>query len=273
MLCQPVAIVISSPLSGLLLDNYNWRVMFIVQGLLPILFAAVWWRAIEDRPSEAAWLSESERRDIESRLPISKLTARTTENRWSFLQDRNVQLFIVLDITFACGAYGLLMWLPTALRSLHTSSNLALGLVAGLPYVFACFGSVYNSRHSDRARERRWHVAVPCVIAGVSLMLSATAGAQFPVLAVALLCITGAGVYAAIGPMWAMLTEIIPPASTGIGIGLINGLANLGGFAGPFVVGALRDWTTNFYSGFLFLSGCLIVAGLCSIMMRTLEPR
>ncbi len=50
---------------------------------------------------------------------------------------------------------------------------------------------------------------------------------EMPSLAVALLCIRGAGVYAAIGPIWAMLTEIIPPASTGVGIGLINGLANL----------------------------------------------
>src|SRR6266481_2810678 len=69
VLCQPVAIVLSNPLSGWLLDHYNWRAMFIVQGLLPILFAAVWWRAVEDQPSEAAWVSHEERRDIESRQP------------------------------------------------------------------------------------------------------------------------------------------------------------------------------------------------------------
>jgi ACS family tartrate transporter-like MFS transporter len=148
-----------------------------------------------------------------------------------------------------------------------------VGLVAALPYVFACIGSIYNSRRSDRLQERRWHVAIPCAIAGVSLILSAAAGGHFPVLAVALLCVTGLGIYAAIGPMWAMLTEVIPPASTGVALGLINGLANLGGFAGPFAVGALRDGTASFFSGFLFLGACLILAGLCSILVHIPEQK
>ena len=68
VLCQPLAIVVSGPLSGWLLDQYNWRIMFIVQGILPIAFAAVWWWAVEDRPGQATWLSSSERQDIEFRL-------------------------------------------------------------------------------------------------------------------------------------------------------------------------------------------------------------
>lgn len=274
VLCQPVAIIVSSPLSGWILDHYDWRIMFIVQGLLPIAFAAVWWWAVEDSPSQAAWLSQAERADVEARLSLSRSTGAypQPEGRWGFLSNRSIQIFIVMDIAFACGAYGLLMWLPSAIRTLHGSSNLVLGILAALPYTFAIIGSIYNSRHSDLKRERRWHVAVPCIVAGLSLFLGATAGVGFPMLALTLLCLTGFGVYASIGPMWAMLTEMLPPASAGIALGLINGLANLGGFAGPYAVGALRDLTSSFYSGFVFLSACLITAGLCALLIRRQVP-
>jgi len=270
VLCQPLAIVVSGPLSGWLLDQYNWRVMFIVQGILPIVFAAVWWWAVEDRPGQAAWLSSSERQDIEFRLnnSVPNSTPGSPSGLWHFLRNRNIQLFIVLDIAFACGAYGLLMWLPSAIRAIHARSNLEVGILAAFPYVFACVGSVYNSRHSDRTNERRWHVAIPCIVAGVSLLLGATAGSRMPLIVIGLLSITGFGIYASIGPMWALLTEIVPPQSAGIALGLINGLANLGGFVGPFLVGALRDATGSFYSGFIFLSACLIAAGVFAILLR-----
>ena len=160
------------------------------------------------------------------------------------------------------------MWLPSAIRALRTSSNLTLGLVAALPYVFACLGIVLNSRHSDRTGERRWHVAVPCVAAGCALLLGATVGARSPLLAVILLCVTGFGIYASIGPMWALLTQVVPPASAGLALGLVNGLANLGGFFGPFIVGSLRDSTSGIYAGFLFLSTALVAAGLLTLAVN-----
>ncbi len=271
VLCQPVAIVLSSPLSGWLLDHYDWRAMFIVQGLLPLVFAPVWLWAVEDRPSEAGWLSARERMDIESRLPKVSPAGATSgaASRWHFLRDRNIQLFILLDIAFACGAYGLLMWLPTAIRSLRLSSNLVVALLAALPYVAACVGSIYNSRHSDRTGERRWHVAIPCVGAGLSLLLGASTGNSFPVLGILLVCATGFGIYAAIGPMWALLTEVVDARSAGLALGLVNGLANLGGFFGPLIVGSLRDATASFYAGALFLSAALVTAGLITLRLQT----
>ena len=160
------------------------------------------------------------------------------------------------------------MCLPSAIRTLHARSNFEVGILAAVPYVFACVGSVYNSRRSDRTHERRWHVAIPCIVAGISLLLGALIGSGLPLLVIGLLSITGFGVYASIGPMWALLTEIVPPQSAGIAFGLINGLANLGGFVGPFLVGALRDATGNFYLGFVFLSACLIAAGVFAILLQ-----
>lgn len=270
VLCQPVAILVSNPISGWLLDHYNWRVMFVTEGLLPVVFAPLWWWAVEDSPVEAPWVKDQERVYLKKALQEEREPANRHEpgRLRGVLSNPNLVLFIVLDIFFACGAYGLLMWLPTAIHSFRSSNNMVVGILSALPYLAACFGSVYNSRHSDLKRERKLHVAIPCIVAGLCLMLGALLGGTFPVVALVLLCVTGGAVYAAIGPMWALLTEVLPRHSAGIALGLVNGMANLGGFVGPYLVGMLRDRTQSFLPGFLFLSLSLVLAGVLTLLVR-----
>lgn len=263
VICQPVAIILSSPFSGYLIDYYNWRVMFIVQGTLPLIFAGIWWWAVEDRPEQANWARE------ETPLPAVPAPGAGLEGqRWDFLWLPAVWRLVAMDLAFACGAYGMLMWLPSTIRSLGLTNNLMIGLLSGFPYLFAIAGSIYNSRRSDRLKERRWHVAVPCLVAGVCLILGFLAGERWPALGLLLICLTAAGIYAAIGPMWALMTEVVPARTAGLSLGLINGAANLGGLAGPYVVGATRDAAASFLPGFLFLSGALITAGLITLVVR-----
>jgi MFS family permease len=263
VLCQPAAIVASSPLSGWLLDRYDWRVMFIVEGLLPIVFAAVWWWAVEDRPSLAKWTTDPD-------VPPFPAESGASSGKFpglAFLADRNVWIFLTLNLSFACGAYGLLIWLPTAIKSMGAKNNLIVGILTAMPYLFAAAGAVYNSRRSDRAQERRWHAAMPCLIAGSALALGFQVSLSVPALGLLLLCCTGAGIYASLGPKWALMTEILPKRTAGIALGLVNGVGNLGGVAGPYVVGALKDHTQSFAAGFFFLSGCLVAAGLLMLLL------
>lgn len=270
VLCQPVAIVTSSPFSGWLLDHYDWRMMFIVQGLFPILFALIWWWAVEDRPSQAKWSSDPDAVPFYAERPQAE-TAVT--ERFALLRNRDVWLFLILSLSFSCGAYGLLIWLPSAIRSLAPRNNLAIGILTAMPYLFAGIGAVWNSRSSDRTGERRWHIAIASIAAGLALALGFLTSSTIPALSLLLLCITGAGIYASLGPKWAFMTEILPKRSAGIALGLINGVGNVGGFVGPYIVGALRDRTRSFAAGFVFLSSCLVLAGVLVLFLRKGEPR
>lgn len=264
VLCQPAAIIISSPLSGWLLDHYDWRTMFIVQGLFPVFYAAMWLWAVEDKPSQAKWTKDVDVPPFPERAPGAGTRKASV---FDFLWDRNVLIYLALNLAFGCGAYGLLIWLPSAIRSVGVKNNLMIGILTAMPYVFAGFGAVLNSRSSDRTHERRWHAGVPCAVAGAALFLGFTLSSRIPVLGLLFLCMTGAGIYATLGPKWALMTEILPKRTAGVALGLVNGVGNIGGFAGPYVVGALRDYTHSFTAGVVFLSLCLIISGLMMLLI------
>jgi MFS family permease len=267
VLCQPVAIAISSPLSGWLIDHYGWRAMFIVQGMLPIVFAALWWWAVADRPSEASWASIDDKKveTAKRALPVAE------GERWAFLRNRDVWVLMIMDFAFACGAYGLLMWLPTAIRATGIANNLVIGVISGIPYFFAMLGAIYNSRRSDRVGERRKHVAVPCLLAGACLIAGTLAGDAM-LLRLVLVSATATGVYAALGPMWALMSETVPQRTAGLSLGLINAVANLGGLAGPYMGGAARDWTNSFQASFGLFGVLLMLAGVLTLLVRTPRP-
>jgi sugar phosphate permease len=258
VLGQPVAMILSSPLSGLLLDHHSWRTMFVVEGLLPVFFAAVWWRVVEGRPPRAGVGASAQ-----AGQPTLSLRARI-----ALLADRNVGVLAAMNFAFSCGLYGLVLWMPTGIASFGELSNAHVGLLTAVPFLFAGAGALYNAHRSDKAGERRWHGAICCAVAGLTLGVGSQSGAAAPVLGMALLCLTYAAIYGSFGPRWALMTEVVPAQSAGLALGLVSGIGNIGGICGPYLFGALRDRTGDFTTGAYFLSGCLVLAGILILCLR-----
>ena len=60
-LCQPLAVVVSAPVTGWLLGAYGWQTMLILEGALPFVWLPIWWFFITDRPRDAKWISTEEK--------------------------------------------------------------------------------------------------------------------------------------------------------------------------------------------------------------------
>jgi MFS family permease len=270
MLCQPVAIVVSSPLSGWILGHWNWRVLLIAEGALPLAWLGVWLAAIDDRPADARWLSAEERAVLTEGLrppaPAPAQVGRTSRSRPRAIAA--VAILVVLYFFLNCGGYGYLFWLPSALLSLKKLSSFWLGVLYAVPYLLTCGGMVLNSRHSDASGERHLHVAFPLLLGGVLLFGSVAASGVSPCLSFVLICLAGASFYSSLGPLWTLPTEILPARSAGVAAGLINALGNLGGYVGPLMVGWLRGQRGNYHAAFETLAGCLLVAGLMGCLLK-----
>ena len=71
------------------------------------------------------------------------------------------------------------------------------------------------------------------------------------------------------GPFWSMPTILLSGTAAAAGIAFINSVGNLGGFAGPYVIGLVRTSTGQFRGGLLLVSLALAVSGAVALLVRS----
>src|SRR6516165_1321787 len=270
MLCLPAAVVLSSPLSGWILGHWNWRILLISEGALPFLWLVVWWYFISDHPHQARWISAEERDYLESTLrrEASELQPASSESYLRALLRPHVLLMVGIYFLDNSGNYGYLFWLPSALENARKMSHVQVGFLFAVPYIVTAVGMVLISRHSDRTRERRRHVAFALGWGGILLLSSILTSNHAPALSFSLIALVGAGTYGVLGPFWAIPTETLPSSVAASAMGLINALGNLGGYFGPLAVGYLNQRTGNFLLAFGALRAGFVAASAMSLLLR-----
>jgi ACS family tartrate transporter-like MFS transporter len=113
------------------------------------------------------------------------------------------------------------------------------------------------SRSSDRIQERRYHAAVPAIVAGTALV-SLGAAASSPFFSLVLFSFAALGTLSLVGPFWSLPGEFLTGSSAGSGIALVSSITNLAGFAGPYAVGRISQRTLQFVRE-LGVCGCVLV--------------
>ena len=272
-LCQPLAIAATAPFTGWLLGAYGWQQMLILEGLLPFLWLPLWWFCIRDHPREAKWISAEERSFLETTLQreSAELEPPQPVSLWARLRERPVLVLIAMYFLQNCAAYGCMTFFTSSLKG-REFTGLQYGILFGIPYALTAVVMVLNSRHSDRTRERRGHVALVYLLSGLSLILSVGLREQFWI-SYALMCLAIPGPFAAMGPFWSIPTETLPRSAVGLVIGLVNAFGNLGGFAGPYIAGWLKQEYQSLTVAFDVLgAGLLIGAALAFLLPKEARP-
>lgn len=269
MMCIPLASILMSPLSGWILHLSNWRWLFIIEGALPWLWAIVWWVFMDDEPAKAKWISDAEKNYILTELEKDRATVSTHSTSYKeALRNKNVWLLVLYYFLVQIGFYGVSLWLPTLIKSISHQGNVGVGYLSALPWIAALVGLYVNAKHSDKTGERKKHASFPLIIGAVSLVLSVLIGKGHPVFSIMFTILAMGFMFAYDGVFWSIPAAILPRETLGGAMGLINGLGNLGGFFGPFIVGYLIQTTGNFLFGVIFLAACLIAAAFLILLVR-----
>jgi ACS family tartrate transporter-like MFS transporter len=73
-------------------------------------------------------------------------------------------------------------------------------------------------------------------------------------------------------PFWALPTIFLSGPAAAASIALINATGNLGGFAGPYLIGYLADLTGGYTAGLLYLVCCGLAGSALILSLRVARP-
>ncbi|WP_433623864.1 MFS transporter [Nocardia sp. CA-120079] len=275
MTAVPISTALGSTVSSLIIQYGDgvfglsgWRFMFLVEGVPAIALAVVTWFFLTDRPTQAEWLTATERDWLTSEL--DKEQAARVEHwtvRKALTHPRVLGLaFIYGGIVY--GLYALGFFLPTIINGFQQQygthySVVQRGLINAVPYVIGAVVMVLWSRHGDRTGERVWHVALPALVGGLAIPVALYLGNPFAAMVAVTVC--AVGVLAALPTFWALPSTFLSGAAAAGGIALINSIGNVSGFVAPYVTGALKDLTGTQRAG-LWVVGLAMIGSAAGVL-------
>ena len=266
-----LGVAFGMPLVGWIINLWDWRMMFVIVGIMTlgvmVLFAVV----MRDQPLEHPWLSESEKAEVREAIAAPAHTSDTHGELTSTLPFRermallsNIPAFWLLTISafFGVGVYFTAMsWFPGYLVKERGFTIMRSGIYLIIPYLAAFAGMYVAGGLGDRGYRRSLVSLVAAVLTfpalvGMGMSEGVTATIAFMSLALFLNA-------AAVNGFVVLVFDLIPSNVFGIAIGVVGGLAGgLGGVLGPLLLGYLYDQSGTFFWGFVALGVGEVIGGL-----------
>ncbi|MBP0590748.1 MFS transporter [Paraburkholderia sp. LEh10] len=263
----PLAGMLGGPLSGWIMHASanlsgwsGWQMMFLLEALPSVLLGIAVFFVLGNDVRSAKWLTESEKKLLEANLERETPDAQVHSLRGAFSELRS-WILCAMYAFILMGEYGVLFWMPTIIKDTGVSDPLQVGWLTAIPYTATVIAMFVVGRHSDRTRERRWHLALPGAVAAVGLALAA----MYPhstVMAIVGLTIGTMGVLAVVSQFWNLPPALLGGIAAAAGIALINSVGNLAGFVSPYMLGWIKQSTGTTSIGLYILAACMVVGSV-----------
>lgn len=256
--------IIGGPVSGWIMKSLDgtsglqgWQWLFLIEALPSLVMAFVILFFLDDRVSDAKWLSEEERaiiatnieRDSAHKEEFSILKSLTSIRVWHMA---------LIYLSFVSGLYGISFWLPTIIKAFGVTDTFDVGLLSSIPWTFGVIAMYFAAKSADLRNERRWHAIWAGIAGAVGFSLSVVLKDN-TVLSMAALTLGTMGVMTSLPLFWALPTSFLTGTAAAAGIALINSIGNLSGFGAPFIMGLIKEATKSTDSGVYLLAGMMLL--------------
>jgi D-galactonate transporter len=268
MAAIPISGIIGGPLSGWIMDRLHgagglrgWQAMFLIEAIPSLIMGVAVLVYLDNGIRKAKWLSEPEKVVLERNIAEGEKGVTAHPSLRAMFADKRIWLMSFIYFCCVMGQYGITFWLPTLIKGAGVKTTLGVGLLTAIPYGVTVAVMILLGRSADRARERRWHLAIPMVFGAAGLIGAALAAGNIA-LAVACLTVAAAGIISSAPLFWSLPTSFLTGVAAAAGIATINSVGNLAGFVSPYVVGYLKDATHSTVAGSYVLAAVLVVGAL-----------
>jgi len=264
MIGIPISSLVGNPLSGWLMNAMDdvrgiggWQWLFLLESLPSVALGLLVLLWLPNSIGRTSWLTTDEKRILLANLDSHPHVEKISSLRHVFVEKR-LWILGLIDACIMIGVYATSFWLPSILHDTGVHDPFLIGLWMVLPNAAAVFSMLWCGRSSDRSRERRWHMAIPCLVAGCGLFVTALTP-HTTLTTVVLFSLINAGAAATIPVIWTLPPTFLKGTGAAAGIAMITSLANLGGFIGTYLLGWVKDEFNSQRVGLLGFGVCMLI--------------
>jgi len=278
MAAAPISAMLGSPLAGTILSLHGalglkgWQLMFLIDAVAAIILGVFTLFYLNDRPEKNRWLSQKETEWLITTLAQERSGQghQAKTSIWKGLTDARVLTLAVVYFGTSAGLYSLNIWSPQFIKSFGLST-FQIGFVNAIPAALSVVAMILWAKHSDKTKERTWHVVSACLLACVGFILAGSVH-SLP-LAIFALILANIGISSCKPPLWSIPSLFLNGPAAAAGLAAINSIGNLGGFAGPAVIGWLKETTGDFSLALYCVAGMLVVSALLTLSIEINRKR
>lgn len=276
----PLAFIVGSPLSGLLLEMdgigtlAGWQWLFLVEGLLASAVGVWAWWYLDNRPADARWLAADERRALAEITAGEdrRRQARGPGNVFAALTDPRVLFLSLIYFLIQMSVYGVTFFLPSQIAALLGERvGFEVGVVTALPWVCALVAVYLLPRLACSGSQAAALAAATLVVCAAGMALSVMSTS--PLGSLLALCLA-ASCFIAVQPLfWSFPTGYLGGAAAAGGIAMINSVGSLGGFFAPNVKAFVERALASSSAGLYLLAGTTLIGAVLCLRLRVQPAR
>ncbi|WEK58584.1 MAG: MFS transporter [Candidatus Brevundimonas phytovorans] len=274
-----------SPVLFWVTGTFGWRALFIIAGVIGVLFAALLWWVYRD-PEHSRRVNQAELDHIAAGGG-GGLSAATGKTPFSWkqigwlLSKRQILGASIGQFATNATLVFFLTWFPTYLVVERDMPWLKVGWMAVLPFIAASVGVVFGGQLSDALVKRSGSATfgrkLP-IVAGLLLSSTIISAAFLKsdalVIAVMSVAFFGQGM-SNLG--WTLISDVAPKSLIGLTAGVFNFCTNLAGIVTPIMIGFIVAATGSFFGGLAMIGifaliGALSYTFLVGRVERIAEP-
>jgi MFS family permease len=267
----PLAGMLGGPLSGWIMHTFEgvagmkgWQWMFIIEGAPACLLGLVAYFYLQDGPASAKWLTPAQKNIIAEDLAASSGAKRVGGGEHSFLdalRDPKLYWLSGMGVAVLVSTGGVFFWLPTIIRKTGIENVMTIGALSVVPFMIALVMQYLNARHSDRTGERRWHVAIPALVAAAGWATLPSVQSSVP-LSLLMMTLATAGTLGLTGPFWTLPSSFLTGKAAAGGIALLSTAAGMGSVFSPMLVGWLSSTTGSLAMGQYYFAALMLIGAV-----------
>lgn len=249
------------PLVVWLIDDFGWRISFLIMGVVGLIWALAWFLLFRDNPEDHNGVSEEEKAFIiANRQEKDTTVAKEKIHFGTLLKSKNMWLamgqYFCSNFTF----FFALTWLFPHIKSEYNLDAIEAGFYTAIPLVFGAFGNWFSGALSDSifkkgdwAKSRILPASIGFALAAIGLIGSIYMGTAVGAIIFLSLAIFGADM--TLPSSWSFCADIGKEHSGAVS-GTMNMAGNLGSFITALIFPYLLAWSGN--TNLFFIVGAIL---------------